>query len=97
MEDDPHQYRDWYKPRPMRNELPHSELPRMPDLESPKRKWKMFGEHPKTNIAAVGTLLSALASIANSYAQGHPLDWSVIGVAVTAAYGLFSAADAKKS
>lgn len=56
----------------------------------------MLGEHPKTNMAAVGTLLAALASVANSYSSGQPFDWATIGVAITAAYGLFSAADAKK-
>lgn len=56
----------------------------------------MFGAHPKTNMAGVAALLSALASVANSYSSGGPFDWATVGLALSAAYGLFAAADAKK-
>ena len=63
-----------------------------------KRKWKMLGEHPKTNLAAIGTLLTIAGTMSASYAAGKPLDWTMVGQFVStavAALGLFAASDAK--
>jgi hypothetical protein len=57
----------------------------------------MLGEHPKTNMTAVVAILTGITSVVTSYVNQTPVDWSVVSLALAAAYGFFAAADAKKA